>query len=149
MGISGGEVVQGSVIFIAKARLALLSFETSISLTRLASPASPGVTKANNFLHLCFSFIPNSHSLLLTSSHSCASLSFLIVSLTRSTHRQSLHFITSLHVKSMRSSVLVAVAAATAPFAVSAKGTLGYALGSRHAGDFSSLLDTSAFLTLV
>lgn len=34
----------------------------------------------------------------------------------------------------MRVSSLIAVAAATAPLAVSAAGTLGYALGARHPG---------------
>ena len=42
----------------------------------------------------------------------------------------------------MRVASLIAAAAATAPLAVSAAGTLGYALGARHSGKGVSILQT-------
>ena len=43
----------------------------------------------------------------------------------------------------MRVASLIAAAAATAPLAVSAAGTLGYALGARHSGKGILILQTN------
>ena len=43
----------------------------------------------------------------------------------------------------MRVASLIAAAAATAPLAVSAAGTLGYALGARHSGKGVLILQTN------
>ena len=50
------------------------------------------------------------------------------------TSRQSLPFDLPQYLDNMRVLSLIAAAAATAPLAVSAAGTLGYALGARHSG---------------